>query len=709
MKKVCNTLSESLLNRRYTSFCDFAADDDVDMLDNSNIPVEDEKDLCQEIEQNAIQNEDKSNNEPSTSNADACEQHFNIKFYMNGDELDSSATLLRVLQSRKEPNGNNRVLDMKYVWENAHQIDFRITKDSDAVDPASTLIGAQESGLPRQTVGQTLNSILEEEDPNVLHTITILKTIERTIRLASDQQQGHILASAKMPIKCLLTNSKLSSKLMKQMKDPLLVCSKIMPEWCSVLPRVAKFLFSFDLRKTYFRYHAFGLGRTLLAMLEDAAPLGNSAVVDEDLPFRMPRIPRQKVRISRSHILESARKVFDRYANKNSRLEVEFYNEVGSGLGPTLEFYTLLSTELQRKDLRMWRDAGSEHNCEQKVSDNSLQRVHHKQPGLKTHDLVTAPFGLFPRPLQGGKSDEKNSERVFQNFRLLGQSVAKSIQDDRLMDIPLSRSFYKFIITGSLEATDLWYIDPSLAKYLEDILCSCGSSQVLVNGVPIDDLCLSFVLPGDEEYELCPGGKDILVTSETAEQYVKSLYNAFLDTGVKAQIESFKSGFSDIFSPDNLRIFYEEEIEDLVCGDSGKGKWTKSSLSSAIKCDHGYSSDSPAVVALVNVLSEFDTKDQQMFLKFVTGAPRLPAGGFTSLNPKLTVVKKTPDIPSSLRESPLSPSSRDKMIRDLADKDLPSVMTCANYLKLPPYSSENILRDRLLYAIREGQGSFDLS
>lgn len=44
-----------------------------------------------------------------------------------------------------------------------------------------------------------------------------------------------------------------------------------------------------------------------------------------------------------------------------------------------------------------------------------------------------------------------------------------------------------------------------------------------------------------------------------------------------------------------------------------------------------------------------------------------------------------------------------------ADSDLPSVMTCANYLKLPPYTSKAVMEARLLYAIREGQGSFDLS
>ena len=44
-----------------------------------------------------------------------------------------------------------------------------------------------------------------------------------------------------------------------------------------------------------------------------------------------------------------------------------------------------------------------------------------------------------------------------------------------------------------------------------------------------------------------------------------------------------------------------------------------------------------------------------------------------------------------------------------ADGDLPSVMTCANYIKLPPYSSKETARARILFAIREGQNSFDLS
>jgi len=34
--------------------------------------------------------------------------------------------------------------------------------------------------------------------------------------------------------------------------------------------------------------------------------------------------------------------------------QIEFKGEEGTGLGPTLEFYTLVSAELQRKDLGLW-------------------------------------------------------------------------------------------------------------------------------------------------------------------------------------------------------------------------------------------------------------------------------------------------------------------------------------------------------------------
>ena len=114
-------------------------------------------------------------------------------------------------------------------------------------------------------------------------------------------------------------------------------------------------------------------------------------------------------------------------------------------------------------------------------------------------------------------------------------------------------------------------------------------------------------------------------------------------------------------------------------------------MAEALKPDHGFTRSSAAFTSLVEIICAFDTPTRRQFLKFVTGSPRLPVGGLARLAPRLTIVQKRP-------EEGVSP-----------DTYLPSVMTCANYVKLPDYSSKEIMRERLLTAIREGQGAFYLS
>jgi E3 ubiquitin-protein ligase TRIP12 len=136
-------------------------------------------------------------------------------------------------------------------------------------------------------------------------------------------------------------------------------------------------------------------------------------------------------------------------------------------------------------------------------------------------------------------------------------------------------------------------------------------------------------------------------------------------------------------------------------------------LADACKFDHGYTASSPPVQALLSVLSELSGEQQRRFLSFVTGAPRLPPGGLAKLQPRLTIVCKHPSAAAAAAAGVMGsspPGSRGfAMGTTAADGDLPSAMTCANYLKLPPYSSRAALRDRLLFAISEGAGSFHLS
>jgi len=132
----------------------------------------------------------------------------------------------------------------------------------------------------------------------------------------------------------------------------------------------------------------------------------------------------------------------------------------------------------------------------------------------------------------------------------------------------------------------------------------------------------------------------------------------------------------------------------MICGvQRNDEEWTNTArlLENVIPA-HGYHTKSQEYLYLIRFMSELTHEERRKFLKFVTGSPRLPNGGFSSLDPKLTVVLKKP---LNNKETP--------------DDILPSVMTCQNYIKLPSYSSYEKLKARFEMAYNEGTNNFTLS
>lgn len=120
---------------------------------------------------------------------------------------------------------------------------------------------------------------------------------------------------------------------------------------------------------------SFGYGRLIAKYQASQQGRGNNR--RDDLSH-LARIVRQKVRISRSQLLESCAKVLELYGTSNGILEVEYFDEIGTGLGPTLEFYSLVSKEFARNNLGLWRD----------------------EDDTKSDTYVHHPMGLYPAPLQ---------------------------------------------------------------------------------------------------------------------------------------------------------------------------------------------------------------------------------------------------------------------------------------------------------------------
>ncbi|XP_056095370.1 E3 ubiquitin-protein ligase TRIP12 isoform X4 [Rhinichthys klamathensis goyatoka] len=489
-------------------------------------------------------------------------------------------------------------------------------------------------------------------------------------------------------------NSKLTAKANRQLQDPLVIMTGNIPTWLTELGKTCPFFFPFDTRQMLFYVTAFDRDRAMQRLLDTNPEINQSDSQDSRVA---PRLDRKKRTINRDELLKQAESVMQDLGSSRAMLEIQYENEVGTGLGPTQEFYALVSQELQRADLGLWRGE------EVSLSNPKAGSQEGTKYMFSSRGLFAVPFGRTTKPAHIAKIKMK--------FRFLGKLMAKAIMDFRLLDLPLGLPFYKWMLRheSSISSHDLVNIDPGVAKsiqHLEDIIrqkkrieqdrshtretLQQALESLNMNGCSVEDLGLDFTLPGFPNIELKKGGKDVPVTIHNLEEYLRLVVYWTLNEGVSRQFESFREGFESVFPLQHLQYFYPEELDQLLCGSKSES-WDVKTLMECCRPDHGYTHDSRAVRFLFEVLSSFDAEQQRLFLQFVTGSPRLPVGGFRSLNPPLTIVRKT-------FESTENP-----------DDFLPSVMTCVNYLKLPDYSSIEIMREKLLIAAREGQQSFHLS
>ncbi|XP_031643814.1 E3 ubiquitin-protein ligase HECTD1 isoform X10 [Oncorhynchus kisutch] len=576
------------------------------------------------------------------------------------------------------------------------------------------------------------------------------------------------------------TSKKVTTKILQQIEEPLALASGALPEWCEQLTSKCPFLIPFETRQLYFTCTAFGASRAVVwlqnrreATMERSRP---STTVRRDDPgeFRVGRLKHERVKVPRGdQMMEWAERVMQIHADRKSVLEVEFQGEEGTGLGPTLEFYALVAAEFQRASLGIWL-------CDDDFPDDESRQVDLggglKPPGY----YVQRSCGLFPAPFP---QDSDELERLSKLFLFLGVFLAKCIQDNRLVDLPISRPFFKLLCMGDIKSNmskllyasrggpllldpteqhhhfseiqseasteesldtysvgsfdedsksefildppkpkpPAWYhgiltwedferVNSHRAKFLKEMkelavkrrLILGNNSQSedekntrlqdlmlknpLGSGPPlsVEDLGLNFQfcpsskVHGFSAVDLKPNADDEMVTMDNAEEYVELMFDFCMHTGIQKQMEAFREGFNRVFPMEKLSSFSHKEVQMILCGNQSPS-WTSEDVMNYTEPKLGYTRDSPGFLRFVRVLCGMSSDERKAFLQFTTGCSTLPPGGLANLHPRLTIVRKV----------------------DAADSSYPSVNTCVHYLKLPEYSSEDIMRERLLAATME--------
>lgn len=399
------------------------------------------------------------------------------------------------------------------------------------VDPSKQRVSLMDSILSGE-----LQCDLEKSNPcyNILALLRVLVGLNdqalRKLAMAESSYKGSISSGdiwesdASISVKKFI-NKTLTLKLKSQIEDALSLASEILPSWCYQLTKACPFLFPFETRRQFFYSTAFGNARALHNLQQKQ---GVPDIYDK----RFGRFEVSICRVSRDCILDSAKELMKLNSNLKAVLEIHFYDRVDFGLKSTVEFYKLLSDDLRKVGLGMWRF-------------NSAS----KSPVFD--DLIQAPLGLFPRQLTDGEEGVA-FQKVLDNFELLGRVVAKALYDKRHLDLPLSSAFYKLLLGQKLKIHDIKSFDAELGEKLLKL------QGVVKGSCESENSSHGYMLP-DYPY------KD-KVDINNLEVYVNHVVNATIGEGISRQLKALRDGFSQVFDISSLQIFSPRELEYMLCG-----------------------------------------------------------------------------------------------------------------------------------------------
>ncbi|XP_037821769.1 E3 ubiquitin-protein ligase Ufd4 isoform X3 [Lucilia sericata] len=691
-------------------------------------------------------------------------------------------TIFRAVQELLQASQLSKADKFRKTWEPTYTIVYRelqptLNQDAaDADEGNNTPVVSSKSGAstlsPNSPVrgefitSENVNCTVED----VLQLLSQLNTLNQAIKEANDLNESTSSSNTTiLPVEIFMSK-KITNKLQQQIQDPLVLSSNSLPIWCEDLNQSCPFLFPFETRQLYFNCTAFGASRSIVclqsqrdATLERQRMPGLSPRRDDQHEFRVGRLKHERVKVPRDeNLLEWAMQVMKVHCNRKSVLEVGFMGEEGTGLGPTLEFFALVASELQRSDLCMWlcdddpsqRGELIEKFEEEKEKSSTNLKEANKPIGYYVNRRET---GLFPAPLP---QDSEVCEKAAKHFWFLGVFIAKVLQDMRLVDLPLSDSFLQLlchnkILSSStthkssntasedLMATSVMSEDSELADTCSKLLGTDYRAETrwydgilsYENLAEIDPIRYEFI---KELQELLARKQSIEADlSLTTEQRQTAIANLKLHSknGAEVNLEDLALTFTYLPSSSVYGYEYAELVPNGVDIDvtiNNLEEYCESLISFCLQ--DGIAKQLDAFhrgfceVFPLQKLAAFSPAEARMMICGEQHPQWTREDLINYTEPKLGYSKDSPgflrfvNVLMSMTGperkaflqfttgcSSLPPGGlanlhpRLTVVRkvDAGDGSYPSVNTCVHYLKLPDYQTEEIMKERLLTATKE--------
>lgn len=273
----------------------------------------------------------------------------------------------------------------------------------------------------------------------------------------------------------------------------------------------------------------------------------------------------------------------------------------------------------------------------------------------------------------------RSDPRLVQMAEFLGKLVGIAIRTKTPLDLNLPSVFWKSLVHEPVVRRDIESIHQGCFQVVDTIyhIDAHGISEGMFD--EIIDATFTVLSSAREEVELIPGGKHVRVTWDDKEAYAHAV-EAYRIGEFRAVCDDIARGLATILPAPTLGLFTWREFLTLVCG---KATVDIDLLRRRTIYGDGCQATDPHVAFFWDVLGEFSDEQKSSFLRFVWGRSRLPT--------------HAADFTQDFKISGLPKAA------GRADMYLPIAHTCFFSIDLPVYSSHNVMKEKLLYAITHCQ------
>ncbi|KAF4017395.1 hypothetical protein G4228_009189 [Cervus hanglu yarkandensis] len=257
-------------------------------------------------------------------------------------------------------------------------------------------------------------------------------------------------------------------------------------------------------------------------------------------------------------------------------------------------------------------------------------------------------------------------------FKFLGILMGVAIRTKKPLDLHLAPLVWKQLCCVPLTLEDLEEVDLLYVQTLNSILHiedSGITEESFHEMIPLD----SFVgqSADGKMVPIIPGGNSIPLTFSNRKEYVERAIEYRLHEMDRQQVAAVREGMSWIVPVPLLSLLTAKQLEQMVCGMPEISVEVLKKVVRYREVDEQHQ----LVQWFWHTLEEFSNEERVLFMRFVSGRSRLPAN--------------TADI-----------SQRFQIMKvDRPYDSLPTSQTCFFQLRLPPYSSQLVMAERLRYAI----------